>query len=70
MYLVLLQDGILSKHMSVQLDLWCHLVLGFLCCCFCLDNLCIGDIGVLKSSTTTTTVCCCLYVVLSPLVYE
>jgi hypothetical protein len=33
-------------------DLWCHLVPGFLCW-LCLDNLCIGDRGVLKSPTTT-----------------
>jgi hypothetical protein len=29
MYVVLLQDGILCSYLSVTLDLWCHLVVGF-----------------------------------------
>jgi hypothetical protein len=31
MYIVLLQDGILCRHLSVSSDLWYHLVLEFLC---------------------------------------
>jgi hypothetical protein len=53
MYIVLLLDGILCRHLSVPLDLWCHLVLEFLCWCFCLDKISIFDRGALKSHTTT-----------------
>jgi hypothetical protein len=54
MYIVLLQDGILCRHLSVPLDLWCCFSLGFLCWFFfCLDDLSIVDRGVLKSPTTT-----------------
>jgi hypothetical protein len=53
MYIVLLPDGILCRHLSVPLDLLCHLVLGFLHWYFCLDDLSIIDRWVLKSPTAT-----------------
>jgi hypothetical protein len=31
MYIVLLLDGILSRHLSGPFDLWCHSILKFLC---------------------------------------
>jgi hypothetical protein len=53
MYIVLLLDEIFCRHQLGTFDLWCHLVLGFLCGFFCLDDLSIGGRGVLKSPTTT-----------------
>jgi hypothetical protein len=49
MYILLLQDEIFCRHQLSPFDLWCHLGLWFLC----LDNLSIGDRGVLKSPTAT-----------------
>jgi hypothetical protein len=49
MYIVLLLDEIFCRHQLWPIHLWCHFVLGF----FCLDNLSIGDGGVLNSPTTT-----------------
>jgi hypothetical protein len=31
MYIALLQDGILCRHLSSPLDLWCHSILELLC---------------------------------------
>jgi hypothetical protein len=60
MNIVLVHDGILCRHLSVPLDQWCHLVLGFLCWIFCLDVWSTGgDGGVLKSPTTTVLSCIC-----------
>jgi hypothetical protein len=53
MYIVMLQDEIFCRHQLGPFDLWCHLGLGFLCWFFCLDDLYIGDRGVLKSPTIT-----------------
>jgi hypothetical protein len=46
-------DEIFFRHQFGPFDLWCHLVLEFLCWFFCLDDLSIGDRRVLKSPTTT-----------------
>jgi hypothetical protein len=59
MYIVLLQDGILCRHMSFPLDLWCHLVLGFVDF-FYLDDLSIGYRGVSKLLTTLMCYFCSL----------
>jgi hypothetical protein len=42
-------------------DLWCHLVLGFLCRFFCLDDLSIGDRVVLMSPSTTVLDSVCAF---------
>jgi hypothetical protein len=52
MHIVLLQGGMFCRHLSVLLDLWCHLILGFLCWFF-IWMTSIADRGVLKSFTTT-----------------
>jgi hypothetical protein len=61
---VLLPVGILCRHLSVPLDLWCHLVLGFLCWFFCCDDLSIVGKVVVKTPTTTVlgSVCGFLYI--------
>jgi hypothetical protein len=46
-------DEIFCRHQVVPFDLWWGLVLEFLYWLFCLDDLSIGDRGVLKSPTTT-----------------
>jgi hypothetical protein len=46
---------------QVPFYLWCHLVLGFLCLFFCLDDLSIGDTGVLQSLTTTVLEYICAF---------
>jgi hypothetical protein len=38
MYIVFL-DEMFCRHQLGPIDLWCHLVLGFLCWFFCLDDL-------------------------------
>jgi hypothetical protein len=43
--------SILCRCLSGSFGLWCHLILKFLCCFFCLDDLSVGDRGVLKSPT-------------------
>jgi hypothetical protein len=53
MYIVLLQGETFYRHQLSPFDIWCHLVPGFLCWFFCLDDLSIGDREVLKSPTTT-----------------
>jgi hypothetical protein len=58
---VLLLDGIFCKHQLGTFDLWYHLVLGFLCSFFCLDDLSIGDRGLIKSPTTTVLVYMCAF---------
>jgi hypothetical protein len=45
-------DEIFCRHQLGPFDLWCDLVLEFIDF-FCLDDLSIGDRGVLKSPTTT-----------------
>jgi hypothetical protein len=62
MIIVLLQDGILCRHLSGPLVLWCHSRISLLI--FCLDDLSIGDGGVLKSPAITVLG----PVILSPLV--
>jgi hypothetical protein len=61
MYIVLLLDEIFCRHQLGPFDLWCHLVLGFLCWFFCLDDLSIGDREVLKSPTTTVLESICAF---------
>jgi hypothetical protein len=46
-------DEIFYRHQLGPVDLWCDLVLRFLYWFFCLDDLSIGDSGVLRSPTTT-----------------
>jgi hypothetical protein len=53
MYIVQKLDEIFCGHQLGPFDLWCDLDLGFLHWFFCLDDLFIGDRGVLKSPTTT-----------------
>jgi hypothetical protein len=53
MYIVQKLDEIFCRHQLGPFDLWCDLVLGFLSLFFCLDDLSIGDRGVLMSPTTT-----------------
>jgi hypothetical protein len=52
--IVLFQDGILNRCLSGLFNLWCHLTLElFLVLFLNLDQLSIGDRGVLQSPTTT-----------------
>jgi hypothetical protein len=53
MYIVWKLDEIFCRHQLGPFDVWCDLVLEFLYWFFCLDDLSIGDRGVLKSPTTT-----------------
>jgi hypothetical protein len=53
MYIVLMLDAIFCRRQLSSFHRWCHLVLGFHFLIFCLDDLSIGDRGVLKSPTTT-----------------
>jgi hypothetical protein len=46
-------DEIFCRHQLCPFDLWRDLVLGFLYWFFCLDDLSIGDRGVLRSPTIT-----------------
>jgi hypothetical protein len=62
MCFVLVEDGILCRHLSGPLDLWCHSILEFLCWLFHLYDLSIGDRGVL---TFPIPLCCGLFVVKS-----
>jgi hypothetical protein len=55
MYIV--QDRILCRPLSGPCDLWCHSIIKFLCWFFCLDDLSLGDSGVLKSPTLTVLGC-------------
>jgi hypothetical protein len=53
-YIMLFKGKMLYRHLSGSFDLWCHLVLGFLCLfIFFLDDLSIGEKGELKSLGTT-----------------
>jgi hypothetical protein len=61
MYIVLLLDEIVCSHQLCPFVLCCHLVLGFLCWFFCLDDLSIGNRGVLKSPTTTVLESICAF---------
>jgi hypothetical protein len=61
MYIVLLQGEIFCRHQLGPFHLWCHLVLGFLCWFFCLDDLSISDRGVLKSPITTVLEYICVF---------
>jgi hypothetical protein len=60
MYIVLLQDEKLWRHLSVPLDLWYHLVIVLFCWFFCMHDLSIGDRGVLMSPTPIVlgSICC------------
>jgi hypothetical protein len=53
MCFMLLLDEIFYRHQLGPFDLWCQIVLGFLCWFFCLDDLSVGDRWVLNSPTTT-----------------
>jgi hypothetical protein len=53
MYIVQKLDEIFCRHLLGPFDLWHDLTLEFLYWFFCLDDLSIGDRGVLKSPTTT-----------------
>jgi hypothetical protein len=53
MCFVLFPDEIFCRHQLSPFDLQCHFCLRFLCCFFCLDDLSIGDRGVLRSPTIT-----------------
>jgi hypothetical protein len=46
-------DEIFCRHQLGPFDLWCDLVLGFLYWFFCLNDLSIGNRGVLRSHTAT-----------------
>jgi hypothetical protein len=48
MYIMLFQDGIVCKYMLGPLDLGCHSIVEFFHSFFCLEDLCIGDTGVLN----------------------
>jgi hypothetical protein len=61
MYIVLLLNKIYCRHQLDPFDLWCHLVLRFLCWFFCLNDLSIVDRGVLKSPTTTVLESICAF---------
>jgi hypothetical protein len=61
MYIMLLLDEIFCRHQLSSFDLWYHLDLGFLCWFFCLDDLFIGDRGVLMSSSTTLSESVCAF---------
>jgi hypothetical protein len=52
MYIVQKLDEIFCRHLRGPYDLWYDLVLNFFIDFFCLDDLSIGDQGVLKSPTT------------------
>jgi hypothetical protein len=60
MHSVLFQCDMFCRHLSGSFNVCCHLILRFLCWFFCLDDLSIGDRGVLKSPTTTAlgSICC------------
>jgi hypothetical protein len=66
MYVVLLQSEIFCRYQLGPFDLWCHLVLGFLCWFFCLDDWSIGDREVLG---LPLPLCWSLNVLLHSLVY-
>jgi hypothetical protein len=63
MHIVLLQGEIFYRHQLGPFDtiLWCHVVPGFLCWFFCLDDLSIDDRGILKSPTTTVKESICAF---------
>jgi hypothetical protein len=62
MYIMLLPDKkIFCRHQVSPFGLWCHLVPGFLCWFFCLDNLSIGSQGVWKSPTSTVLASICAF---------
>jgi hypothetical protein len=65
MYIVLLQDRIPCRHLSVPLDLWCHSILIFFVDFFCLHNQCIRWRNIKVSHYHFVGV----YLILSPLVY-
>jgi hypothetical protein len=54
-------DEIFCRHQLGPFDLWCHLCLGFLCWFFCLDDLSVGDRGVLNSPTITELKSICAF---------
>jgi hypothetical protein len=54
-------EEIFCRHQLGPFDLWCDLVLEFLYWFFCLDDLSIGDGGVLKSPTTTVLGSICVF---------
>jgi hypothetical protein len=60
MSIVLLFDEIFCRYQWGPFDFWCHLFLGFLFD-FGLDELYVGDRGVLKSPTTTVLECTCAF---------
>jgi hypothetical protein len=55
-----LLDEIFCRHQLGPFDLWCHLILGFLCW-FLFGWHIIGDRGVLKSPTTTVLESICTF---------
>jgi hypothetical protein len=61
MYSVLLLDEIFCRHQLSPFDLWCHLVLGFLCWFSCLDNLSMSDRGLLKSPIPNVLESICVF---------
>jgi hypothetical protein len=63
MYIVQQLDEIFCRHQLGPFDLWSDLVLGFFLLVFCLDDLSIGDRGLL--STPTTTVLEFIYIFMS-----
>jgi hypothetical protein len=60
MYIVLLQDGILYRHLSGLFDLWYHSILVSLLIFLSGWNIC-GDRGVLKFPTTTVLGSICVF---------
>jgi hypothetical protein len=62
MYILMLSDEMFCRCQLGSFDPWHHLVLGFLCWFFfCLDDLSIGDTGVLKFPTTTVLESICAF---------
>jgi hypothetical protein len=53
MYIVQPLGEIFCRHQQGPFGIWCDLVLQILYWFFCLDDLCIGDRGVLRSPTIT-----------------
>jgi hypothetical protein len=60
-YISCLLDEIFYRHQLGPFDLWYHLVLGFLCWFFCLDDLPIGKRGILTSPSTIVLESICAF---------
>jgi hypothetical protein len=61
MYIVQKLDEIFCRHQLGPFNLWCDLVLELIYWFFCLDDLSVGDWGVLKSPATTVLESICVF---------